>query len=73
VGFSTQKGEAPARYRSLSGNGAAVRNDLLIALSLGAEFMGSGTDTFNGPYFTAKPIARCQGTPNLRFLDGETQ
>jgi Na+/H+ antiporter NhaD/arsenite permease-like protein len=49
-------------------NGDFIREDLLVAISLGAVFMGANTYIGNGPNFMVKSIAEQSGVPMPSFF-----
>lgn len=49
-------------------HGGGVRQDLLVAISLGAVFMGANTYIGNGPNFMVKSIAEARGVKMPGFF-----
>jgi Na+/H+ antiporter NhaD/arsenite permease-like protein len=56
----------PGIFQLLDGN--YIRTDLLVAISLGAVFMGANTYIGNGPNFMVKSIAEQSGVKMPSFL-----
>ena len=59
---------ARARHHSNLLDGNFIREDLLVAISLGAVFMGANTYIGNGPNFMVKSIAEQSGVKMPTFF-----
>lgn len=59
---------APASVPLVALQGASVRQDLLMAISMGAVFMGANTYIGNGPNFMVKSIAEQHGVKMPSFF-----
>jgi len=66
VAYAMTHAAGPGITNLLSGH--FIRQDLLIAISLGAVFMGANTYIGNGPNFMVKSIAESSGVKMPSFF-----